>query len=159
MKQKDFKDKLSDEARAKLVEVMGDTPTLSKFKDTEFEITALKNGTLIKICEEAVKIKEVQLDKNDKTASVMIAMASQIPIVCRIITYAILNDLDKIRNNFDEVYNVVLNKTSQKDIFNLFLEVFNKLDVDFFFTNIESTATLLQMLTNRRLTTKEQKAL
>jgi len=154
-----YTDKLSDKARAKLVEVMADTPTLKKLAGTEFEITALKNGTLIKICEEAVKIKEVQMDNDDKTASLMVAMATQIPVICRIITYALLNNLHKIERNFDEVYDIILNNTSQKDIYELFLEVLKKLDVSFFFANTKSIQMLLQMMTDRRTTMEEQKVL
>jgi len=151
------KDKITDEARAKLVEIMADTPTLFKFEGTDFEVRALKNGTLIKICEEAVKIKEVETLSADKTASVMIAMATQIPVLCKIVTYALLNNLHKIEKNFDEVYDIILNNTTQKELLSLFLEIIQKMDVGFFFANIKSTAMLLQMLTERRTMMDELK--
>ena len=154
----DVQDKVSDGARERLLEIMADSPTILKLGGTDFELTALKNGTLIKICEEAVKIKKVQVDSDDKTASVMLSMATQIPVICRIITYALLNDRKRIERNFDEVYDIVLNNTSQSDLFNLFYEIIQKLDVSFFFANIESSLTLLQTMTDRRMTMEEQKA-
>lgn len=154
----DVQDKVSDGARERLLEIMADSPTILKLGGTDFELTALKNGTLIKICEEAVKIKKVQVDSEDKTASVMLSMATQIPVVCRIVTYALLNDRKRIERNFDDVYDIVLNNTSQSDLFNLFYEIIQKLDVSFFFANIESSLTLLQTMTDRRMTMEEQKA-
>lgn len=155
----DYRDKLSDEARERLVEVMSDTPTIHKLGGTEFRITALKNGTLIKICEEAVHVKEISSEQGDRIASVMIAMASQIPVICRIITYALLNDKREIEAHFDEVYGIILNNTNQRDLFELFAEVIQKLDVSFFFANTESIQTLLKTMTDRRTTMEEQKAL
>lgn len=152
-------DKLSDEARERLIELMADSPTLIKLEGTEFEIKGLKNGTLMKICEEVVKMKKALIDENDKTTSVMLSMATNIPVMCRIITYAILNDYDKIKSNFQETYDIILNNTTQKDIFNIMFEVMQKLDVNFFFANTESMETLLTILTDRRMTTNEQKAL
>lgn len=152
-------DKLSRESREKLIEIMADSPTLFKFEGTEFEVRALHNGTLIKICEEAIGIKEIETKEGDRTASVMVAMATQIPILCRVVTYALLNDLDKINKHFDEVYNIILNKTTQKDLLDIFYEIIQKLDVSFFFANIESVVTLFQMMTDRRMTEKEQEEL
>lgn len=152
LKRKDINEEVSNEAKRKLIEVLNDSPSINKLKDAEIEITALKMGTKWKICE---VFKEYKLSEPD-TENVIIAMANNIPVLVKIITLAILNDKDRIRNEYEEMYQTIMWNCTESDLTTLFMDIIGKLDTDFFFANIKSTKIFLKLTADRRMLKEER---
>lgn len=146
---------ISDEAMERLARVMNDTPTLIKLKGTEFEIKALKPGTQWLIAEEACKIiKQEKMSMGD----VIKELAGNLPSVAKIITLAVLNDKERIRNEYDKVYDTMMwGDYSQRDWLYLLVEIMKLLDVDFFFASTNLIETLRHQTLSRKTMMEEQK--
>lgn len=131
---------LSEEAMARLAQIMNDTPTIVKLKGTEWSIRALKPGTQWLIAEEACKIlKKENLSMGD----VIKEFASNLPSVAKVIALALLNDKERINSEeYSEVYdNILWGDYSLENWATLLVEILNLIDVDFFFasTNVIQT--------------------
>ena len=85
------------EAQEKLIRLMNDSPTIMKLHGTEWEIHSLKPAVQWLICEEATEIVKVD---NMTIGDVLKAMAKEMPRVVRVMAYAMLNDKDRIFNNY-----------------------------------------------------------
>lgn len=146
---------ISDETMEKLVQLMNDTPTLIKLKGTEFEIKALKPGTQWLIAEEACKIvKREKMSMGD----VVKELASNLPSVARIITLAVLNDKERIKNEYEKVYDIMMwGDYDQRDWLYLLVEIMKLLDVDFFFASTNLIETLRHQTLSRKTMMEEQK--
>lgn len=146
---------ISDEAMERLAQLMNDTPTLIKLKGTEFEIKALKPGTQWLIAEEACKIiKQEKMSMGD----VIKELASNLPSVAKIITLAILNDKERIKKDYESVYDSIMwGDYDQRDWLYLLVEIMKLLDVDFFFASTNLIETLRQQTLSRKMMTEEQK--
>mgnify|MGYP001376035762 CR=1 FL=1 len=147
---------ISIESQQLLLRVMNDSPTIVKLNETkEWEITALKPAVKWMIAEEAAKIKQSQPD----TMNVAIAMATNMPCICRCLTLALLNDKKRIEEEYDIVFELLFFETDDKHWGNLFLEVLRLLDTDAFFLNISLVEMFLNMTTQRKMTKKEAEQL
>lgn len=147
---------ISIESQQLLLRVMNDSPTIVKLNETkEWKITALKPAVKWMIAEEAAKIKQSQPD----TMNVAIAMATNMPCICRCLTLALLNDKKRIEEEYDIVFELLFFETDDKHWGNLFLEVLRLLDTDAFFLNISLVEMFLNMTTQRKMTKKEAEQL
>lgn len=147
---------ISIESQQLLLRVMNDSPTIVKLNETkEWKITALKPAVKWMIAEEAAKIKQSEPD----TMNVAIAMATNMPCICRCLTLALLNDKKRIEEEYDIVFELLFFETDDKHWGNLFLEVLRLLDTDAFFLNISLVEMFLNMTTQRKMTKKEAEQL
>lgn len=153
---KSAKDPVSIEAMERLVQVMTNSPTIAKLKNTEFAITALKPAVMWMIAEEANKIAIVE---KASFSDVLKGLASEIPAVCRIITLALLNEKKLIEDEqkYQAVYDTLFWECDVKEWAQLLFEILNLLSVDFFFQSIELTQTFRTISLERKMKIKEQK--
>ena len=146
---------VSEESMERLVQVMLDTPTLLKLKNTEWEITALKAGTCWMIAKEAVSISKME---KASFGDVLKELTGEIPTVCRIITLALLNDKVRIEKDYEKVYDTLLWECEFKDWGQLLFEVFSLINIEGFFLTIELTQTFKQIALERKTKAKERKS-
>lgn len=147
---------ISVESQKLLLRVMNDSPTIVKLNETkEWKVTALKPAVKWLIAEEAAKIKQSQPD----TMNVAIAMATNMPCICRCLTLALLNDKKRIEDEYDIVYDLLMYETDDKHWGNLFLEVLKLLETDAFFLNISFVEMFLNMTAQRKMTNQEAEQL
>lgn len=144
---------ISDEAMARLAQIMNDSPTIVKLGGTEWKIRALKPGTQWMIAEEACNIiKKEKLSMGD----VIKEFSANIPSVAKVITLALLNDKNKIHGKeYQQVYDQLLwGDYDIKDWATLLVEILNLIDVDFFF----ASTNVIQTIRSQALTRKTQAA-
>ena len=144
---------ISDEAMARLAQIMNDSPTIVKLGGTEWKIRALKPGTQWMIAEEASNIiKKEKLSMGD----VIKEFSTNIPSVAKVITLALLNDKNKIHGKeYQQVYDQLLwGDYDIKDWATLLVEILNLIDVDFFF----ASTNVIQTIRSQALTRKTQAA-
>ena len=144
---------ISDEAMARLAQIMNDSPTIVKLGGTEWKIRALKPGTQWMIAEEACNIiKKEKLSMGD----VIKEFSTNIPSVAKVITLALLNDKNKIHGKeYQQVYDQLLwGDYDIKDWATLLVEILNLIDVDFFF----ASTNVIQTIRSQALTRKIQAA-
>lgn len=150
MKEKKYKsadEPVSDEAMERLAQIMNDSPSLVKLKDTEWEIRSLKPGTMWMIAEEAAKISKVE---NASFGDVLKEMTTNFPSVCRILTLALINDKKRIDTDYQKVYDTILWETEVKDWANLLFEVLNLIGIEPFFQITGLTQTFKQIALERK---------
>lgn len=147
---------VSDDAMAKLAQLMNDSPSMIKLHGTEWEIRALKPGTQWLIAEEACKIVERE---NMTMGDVIKQFAVNLPSVCRVLTLALLNDKGRIYGDeYKRVYETLMwGEYYMKDWAVLLSEILNLVDVDFFFASTSVIKTLRLNTLSRKTTTEEQK--
>ena len=151
-----IKDPIPLEAMERLIQLMNDSPTIAKLANTEWKITALKPAVQWMISEEACKIEKVE---KATFSDVLKGLSQQIPMVCRIITLALLNNKEKIENEYDKVYDTLFWECNIKDWAQLLFEVLSLIDVDRFFFIIESTQMFRQLTLDRKMMMEERKQL
>lgn len=151
-------DRISDDAMQRLSELMNDSPTLLKLHGTEWEIRALRPGTQWLIAEEACKIVR---QENAAIGDVIKEFALNLPSVCRVLTYALINDKSLTeRDNalYNKVYDTLMwGEYDMKDWVTILFEVLSLINVDFFFASTDVITTLRQMTLTRKQTRKEQR--
>lgn len=147
---------VTDDAMARLAQLMNDSPTMMKLHGTEWEIHALKPGTQWLIAEEACKIVA---QENMAMGDVLKQFAVNLPSVCRVLTLALLNDKGRIHSDeYKQVYETLMwGEYEMKDWAVLLAEILNLVDVDFFFASTSVVKTLRRNTLDRKTTTEEQK--
>lgn len=156
MKEKDTYKEVSIESQMRLMEIMNDSPSIAKLANTEWEIRALKPAVQWLIVEEACKI---QKKEDASMRDIFMGIAQNFDSVIKIITWALLNDKQKIQNDFEVIYDLLKWESEIQDWSNLLYEILMKLDVSFFFATTESIQTMREMTATRKRTMKEQKQL
>lgn len=161
---KDLPNEVSLEAQARLVEILSDSPRLVSLNGTEWEIRALRMGTQYLIAQEVIKINKVE---NATYGDVVKQFAVNIPSMLKILTFALLNDKNKIFKDGDEnagfselyeaTYNTLAWDCEVSEFGNIFLETLQLLDVSFFMESCRIVEMFKVATTARRTTTKEQK--
>ncbi len=144
---------LSEEAMARLARIMNDSPAIIKLQGTEWEIRALKPGTMWLIAEEACKIiKKEKMAMGDVIREFALNLSS----VARVITLALLNDKNRIfSEEYQQIYDQLLwGDYDIRDWATLLVEILNLIDVDFFF----ASTNVIQTVRNQTLTRKRQAA-
>lgn len=144
---------VSLDAQERLIQIMNDSPTVTKLAGTDWEIHALKPAVKWMIAEEAVKIAK----KEDMTMKdVFVSVSQNMPSVVRILTLAMLNDKERIDREYQQVYDTLMWKSDEKEWAQLLFEVFRLLDVGFFFQILQSTQIFREMTLRRKMTKAEQ---
>lgn len=154
IKYKTAKEPVSMEGMERLVQIMTDSPSITKLQNTEFAITCLKPAIMWEISKEALAIQKVE---NASFSDVLIGLSKEIPSVCRIITLAILND-KRIYNKeeYDKIYDTLFWDCDVKEWAQLLFEILNLLSVDAFFLITDLTQTFKKMSLERKMKMKEQ---
>jgi hypothetical protein len=149
------------EAMERLARVMNDTPTKLKVGEKEYTITALKIGVQQLIAEESCRI---QRNETESMNDIINQFARNIPSVVKCLALAILNDRDKIfedyaarkySKEFERLYNDIMYESDENTWLYVLVEIMQRLNLDFFFRSIEAMTTLRNMALKKR-TTNEQ---
>ena len=155
---------VSLESQECLAEILNDSPRLVSLNGTEWEIRALRMGTQYLIAQEVIKINKVE---NANFGDIVKQFAVNIPSVLKILTFALLNDKNKIFKNgnesegFSELYEATYNTLAWEcevsEFGNILLETLQLLDTSFFMESCRIVEMFKVATTARRTTTKEQK--
>lgn len=158
------KKKISVDAMERLAKVMNDTPTIVKMSNTEFAITALKPGTQWLIAEESCKIMKAE---QGNFKDVIKQFAVNIPSVVHVITLAILNDKNRIfedyksrkySEEYQSVYETIMWDTSPDNWLSLLVEIMNMLSMDYFFQSTNAVAMIREAALGRKMKMEELKS-
>lgn len=151
-------------AQERLAEILSDSPRLVSLNGTEWEIRALRMGTQYLIAQEVIKINQVE---NASYGDIVKQFAVNIPSLLKILTFALLNDKNKIyeegneRLGFSKLYEATYNTLAWdcevSEFGNIFLETLQLLDTSFFMESCRIVEMFKVATTARRTTTKEQK--
>ena len=164
MENKKDKKNISVDAMERLAKVMNDTPTIVKMSNTEFAITALKPGTQWLIAEESCKIMKAE---QGNFKDVIKQFAVNIPSVVHVITLAILNDKNRIfedyksrkySEDFQSVYDTIMWETSPDNWLSLLVEIMNMLSMDYFFQSTNAVAMIREAALGRKMKMEELKS-
>ena len=148
----------------RLAKVMNDTPTIVKMSNTEFAITALKPGTQWLIAEESCKIMKAE---QGNFKDVIKQFAVNIPSVVHVITLAILNDKNRIfedyksrkySEEYQSVYDTIMWETSPDNWLSLLVEIMNMLSMDYFFQSTNAVAMIREAALGRKMKMEELKS-
>lgn len=155
---------VSLDAQERLAEILNDSPRLVSLNGTEWEIRALRMGTQYLIAQEVIKINKVE---NANFGDIVKQFAVNIPSVLKILTFALLNDKNKIfkdgneNEGFSELYEATYNTLAWEcevsEFGNILLETLQLLDTSFFMESCRIVEMFKVATTARRTTTKEQK--
>lgn len=155
---------ISVDAMERLAKVMNDTPTIVKMSNTEFAITALKPGTQWLIAEESCKIMKAE---QGNFKDVIKQFAVNIPSVVHVITLAILNDKNRIfedyksrkySDEYQSVYDTIMWETSPDNWLSLLVEIMNMLSMDYFFQSTNAVAMIREAALGRKMKMEELKS-
>lgn len=161
-KKKDSKT-VSVDAMEKLAKIMNDTPSVVKMSKTDFAITALKPGTQWLIAEESCKIMKAE---QGNFKDVIKQFAINIPSVVHVITLAILNDKNRIfedyksrkySEEYQSVYDTIMWETSPDNWLSLLVEIINMLSMDYFFQSTNAVAMIREAALGRKMKMEELK--
>ena len=164
MENKKDKKNISADSMEKLAKVMNDTPTIVKMSNTEFAITALKPGTQWLIAEESCKIMKAE---QGNFKDVIKQFAVNIPSVVHVITLAILNDKNRIfedyksrkySEEYQSVYDTIMWETSPDNWLSLLVEIMNMLSMDYFFQTTNAVAMIREAALGRKMKMEELKS-
>lgn len=147
----------------RLAMIMNDTPTIVKMSNTEFAITALKPGTQWLIAEESCKIMKAE---QGNFKDVIKQFSVNIPSVVHVITLAILNDKNRIfedyrsrkySEEYQSVYDTIMWETSPDNWLSLLVEIMNMLSMDYFFQSTNAVAMIREAALGRKMKMEELK--
>lgn len=144
----------SDEAMERLVQVMSDSPTLVKLANTEWAITALKPAVQWEIARIACEVHKVE---NANYGDVLKGFATNLPAVVRVITLALLNDKERIANEYDKVYDTLMWESKPNEWATLLFEILNLQDISFFLQITQVVEMFRQTTLQRKMTMDERK--
>lgn len=159
-----MKKDISVDAMQRLAEIMNDTPTVMKMGKTEFAITALKPGTQWLIAEESCKIMKAE---QGNFKDVIKQFAVNIPSVVHVITLAILNDKNRIFDDYKSrkyseeyksVYETIMWETNPDNWLSLLVEIMNMLSMDYFFQSTNAVAMIREAALGRKMKMEELKS-
>jgi hypothetical protein len=146
--------KASDEAMERLVQVMSDSPSLIKLANTEWAITALKPAVQWEIAKIACEVHKVE---NAHYGDVLKGFATNLPAVVRVITLALLNDKERIANEYDKVYDTLMWESKPNEWATLLFEILNLQDISFFLQITQVVEMFRQTTLQRKTTMEEQR--
>ncbi len=153
IKNKEVK-KASDEAMERLVQVMSDSPSLVKLANTEWAITALKPAVQWEIAKIACEVHKVE---NAHYGDVLKGFATNLPAVVRVITLALLNDKERIANEYDKVYDTLMWESKPTEWATLLFEILNLQDISFFLQITQVVEMFRQTTLQRKMTMEERR--
>ena len=129
-----------------LADVMLDAGESITLAGKTYELKRLKMYTRWKI---SSCIVEMQLAENDMV-NIVESMFTDIPLLCKMITYAILRDRDKIENPelFNATYQDLLDVDNPQEYLDAFTTVIRMMDIEWFFF-IQETAKSINILPSK----------
>lgn len=146
----------SDESMERLVQIMTDSPSLVKLANQGWEVRALKPAVQWEIAKCACEVNKVE---KATFGDILSGLAGNLPNMVRIVTLALLNDKERIKNEYDNVYDTLMWESNPSEWANLLFEILNLMDVNFFFAITQTIETFRTMTLARKKTMKEQKLL
>ena len=146
----------SDDAMEKLAKVMTNEPTLVKLADIGWEVTALKPAVQWEIAKLACGVHKVE---KASFGDILTSLSGNLPDMVKIVTFALLNDKERIKNEFDKVYDTLMWESNPSEWATLLFEILNLMDVNFFFAITQTIETFRTMTLTRKKTMEEQKLL
>lgn len=145
---------VSDDAMEKLARVMSDSPSLVKLGNVGWEVRALKPAVQWQIAEVACEIKKAE---NASYGDVLKGFAQNLPAVVRVITLALLNDKERIKNEYDKVYDFLMWESNPSEWGSLLFEILNLQDISFFLQITQVVEMFRQTTLQRKMTMDELK--
>lgn len=128
------------EYQKELANVMLDRGQEITIAGVKYEIKALKMYTrwLISEC-----INEMEIKEKD-TINIIESMFTDIPLLVKIITYAILRDKDKIEDKvvFNKLYDQLLECDNMQEYLNAITAIISKMDIEWFFFTQEAVKSI-----------------
>jgi hypothetical protein len=153
---------VSEEAQNRLAAILADSPTIEKLAGTEWEMGPLRVGTQYLIADEVRKIREVD-DANYENS--ILFLANSVPVTCRCITFALLNDKNRIYQNgdpnqgfsklFQKTYNTILWNTEKSDLIKILTDCLMMIDVNFFMEALGMLQIFRASVTEKKRTRKK----
>lgn len=144
----------SDEAMERLAQIMTDSPSLVKLANTEWAITALKPAVQWEIAKIACDVHKVE---KATYGDVLKGFAVNLPAIVRVMTLALLNDKERIENEYDKVYDTLMWESKPSEWAGLLFEVLNLQDIGFFLQITQVVEMFRQTTLQRKKTMDEQK--
>lgn len=124
----------------KLSDVMLDRGRIVTIAGREYEIKALKMYTrwLISEC-----INEMEMSEKD-TINMLENMFSDIPLLAKMITYAILRDKDAIedKDTFSKTYNEIMEATNMQEYLDTITVIIERMEIEWFFFTQEAVKSI-----------------
>lgn len=154
-KQKTINDPITNDEMDRLAQIMLDSPSLVKLKNTEWEITALKPAVTWMIAQEAVNVKKKE---ESNFGDVIKGISESFPSVCRILSLALLNDKGRIERDYDKVYDMLMWECEMRDWGTLLFEILNLINVEDFFFLTAQTEIFREIALNRKMKMNELKS-
>lgn len=156
---------VSDEAQNRLAEIISDAPRVQKFGGTEWAMRPLRNGTEYLIVDEVCKHVEVE---NAQYGDVLIGLRSLIPVVCKVLTLALLNDKYLIYQNgdknagfsklYNKTYDTIMWSSEKTELSNILLDCLQMVDVSFFIEALGMLQIFRASVTEKKRTRAKSKA-
>lgn len=144
----------SDESMERLAQIMTDSPSLVKLANTEWAITALKPAVQWEIAKIACDVHKVE---KATYGDVLKGFSTNLPAVVRVMTLALLNDKERIENEYDKVYDTLMWESNPSQWANLLLEILNLQDIGFFLQITQVVEMFRHTTLQRKKTMEEQK--
>lgn len=144
----------SDESMERLAQIMTNAPTLAKLAGTEWEITALKPAVQWEIAKIACEVHKAE---NANYGDILKGFATNLPAVVRVITLALLNDKERIQNEYDRVYDTLMWESKPTEWATILFEVLNLQDISFFLQITQVVEMFRQTTLQRKRTMDELK--
>jgi len=131
-----MRDKKDIEIEKRLSDTMLDRGTPVDIAGKTYEIRALKMYTrwLISEC-----INDMEIAENE-TINIVESMFSDIPLLVKILTYAILRDKEKIEDKelYNKTYDELMECDNMQEYLNALTVVIQKMEIDWFFFTQET---------------------
>ena len=145
---------VSDEAMERLVQVMTDAPSLVKLANAGWEVRALKPAVQWEIAKIACEVHKVD---NATYGDVIKGFATNLPAIVRVITLALLNDKERIENEYELVYDTLMWESKPSEWAGVLFEILNLQDISFFLQITQVVEIFRQSTLQMKKTTDEQK--
>lgn len=146
---------ITKQQQKKIIDILNDSASIVSLEGKEYAIKHLKNGTQWLICKEVANLKDFTKDSGSMM-DIMESMASNIPVVVKIITLALCNEKrlifkDGIDNGefsdyFNDLYDELFFGLKTSSLAQILLEIFNKLDISFFYQSSEMVKMMTKMM-------------
>lgn len=145
---------VSDEAMERLVQVMTDAPSLVKLANAGWEVRALKPAVQWEIAKIACEVHKVE---NATYGDVIKGFSTNLPAIVRVITLALLNDKERIENEYEQVYDTLMWESKPSEWAGVLFEILNLQDISFFLQITQVVEIFRQSTLQMKKTMDEQK--
>lgn len=148
---------VSVDDQIRLAEILNDTPRLASLGGTQWEVRALRMGTQYLI---AGKILEITKAEDSSAGDLLRHFFLSLDAVCEVVAYCLLNDKNRLykegneANGFSELFyatkDTLLWDCDPKEFMPLLVDVFEMLDISFFFDSLNTLDMFRQMITAKK---------